>query len=196
MAETRTEAAPKQSGGEAKPKTRRPRRSAKSRAVEGLARSYFEALGNRDAEAMASHFSPDGVDDIVPIAVLRGRGEIAAFFRELFGAIPDAETVVRRVVADDRQAAVEWRITGTFTGAPFQGLEPNGRRVELRGLDLLEVEEEEILRNTGYYDGAAFARQVGMLPPQDSGTERAMKGAFNAVTRVRKAVNERMASRQ
>jgi hypothetical protein len=35
-----------------------------------------------------------------------------------------------------------------------------------------------------------------MLPPQDSGAERAMKGAFNAVTRVRKAVNERVAGRQ
>jgi hypothetical protein len=30
-----------------------------------------------------------------------------------------------------------------------------------------------------------FARQVGMLPPQDSAGEKAMIGAFNAVTKLR-----------
>jgi hypothetical protein len=29
------------------------------------------------------------------------------------------------------------------------------------------------------------------MPPQDSGAERAMKGAFNAVTKVRRVVEER-----
>jgi hypothetical protein len=36
-----------------------------------------------------------------------------------------------------------------------------------------------------------FARQIGMLPPLDSGAERAMKGAFNTVTKVRRAIDER-----
>ena len=40
--------------------------------------------------------------------------------------------------------------------------------------------------NTAYYDGASFARQVGMLPAEGSGAERAMKGAFNAVTKMRR----------
>ena len=42
--------------------------------------------------------------------------------------------------------------------------------------------------NTAYYDGASFARQVGMLPSEGSGAERAMKGAFNAVTKMRRRV--------
>jgi hypothetical protein len=40
----------------------------------------------------------------------------------------------------------------------------------------------------------SFARQVGMMPPLDSGAERAVKGAFNAVTKLRKAVAERTGS--
>jgi steroid delta-isomerase-like uncharacterized protein len=175
-------------------KATRPRRSAKSRAVEEHARSYFEALAKRDPEGMVSHWSQEGVDDIVPMTVLRGRDQIHGYFRELFAAVPDAEATVQRIVADDRHAAVEWRIGGTFSGGLFQGLEPTGRRVDLRGLDLMEIEDGQILRNTAYFDGAAFARQVGMLPQQDSGAERAMKGAFNTVTKLRKAVNERMGS--
>jgi hypothetical protein len=96
------------------------------------------------------------------------------------------------VVADDSSAAVEWRMVGTFKGMPFQGIEPTGRRIELRGSDLLEIEDGKLVRSAAYYDGMAFARQVGLLPPQDSGAERAMKGALNAVTKMRRAVNQRM----
>ena len=44
--------------------------------------------------------------------------------------------------------------------------------------------------NTAYYDGMEFAREIGLLPAQDSGAERAMKGAVNAVTKARRALAE------
>lgn len=169
----------------------RARRPPKRKLVEGHARSYFEALAGRNPDAMASHWSADGVADIVPLVVLRGPEQIKSFFRELFAAFPGLETTVTRVVADDKQAAVEWRMTGNFSGGPFQEIEPTGKRVDMRGLDLLEIQEEQILSNTAYYDGAEFARQVGMLPPRDSGADRAIRNTFNAVTRVRRAVSDR-----
>ncbi len=81
-------------------------------------------------------------------------------------------------------------MTGTFTGAPFQGIEPTGRTVQLRGVDLIEIADGKNVTNTAYYDGMAFARGAGMLPPQDSGAERAMKSALNAATKLRRAVAE------
>jgi steroid delta-isomerase-like uncharacterized protein len=169
------------------------RRITKRKAVEQHARSYFDAIARRDVEAIGEHWREDGVDDFVPIGVLRGRPEIVDFFRDTFAAIPDFEMTVTRVVAGEREAGVEWRSRGNFTGAPFQGIDPTGKPVELRGFDLLEIEDGEIVSNTAYYDGAAFARQVGMLPPEGSSAERAMKSTFNAVTRVRKALAERTA---
>ena len=162
-----------------------------AKAVEAHVTGYFAALGSRDVRALGEHWSEDGVNEIVPIGVLRGRGEVEDFFRGLFAAMPDLETTVVRVVPGDRLAAVEWRMSGTFTGEPFQGIDPTGKAVEMRGLDLFEVEDDLIVGNTAYYDGAEFARQVGLMPPQDSGAERALKSAFNAVTKVRKAVAER-----
>ena len=173
-------------------KPARPRRPSKRKQVEQHARSYFDAFIARDPEAMASHWDADGVEDFVPLGtVLRGPGEVKGFFRELFAAIPDADTVLTRLASNDRLAAVEWRMAGTFSGAPFQGIEPTGRRIDVRGIDLLEIEDGRIVRNTVYYDGADFARQIGMLPPLDSGAERAMKGTFNAVTKLRQAVAQR-----
>jgi steroid delta-isomerase-like uncharacterized protein len=175
----------------AQPKAPGRRRITKRKAVEAHARSYFDALAARDPEAIVAHWHEEGVDEVVPIGVKRGQGEIERFFREVFAAVPDLETNVTRIVAGEKQAAVEWRMRGTFDGAPFQGIEPTGRPIELRGLDMLEIEDGKISRITGYFDGAEYARQIGMLPPQDSGAERAMTSVFNAVTKVRRAMNER-----
>jgi steroid delta-isomerase-like uncharacterized protein len=173
-------------------KPAKPRRSARVKAVEEAARGYFAALSARDAESMASCFTADGIEDIVPLGVFRGPGEVRTVFKELFAALPDVETTVTRVVADHEAAGVEWRMAGTFEGGSFQGIEPTGKRVQLRGFDLLEIDEDgKISRNTGYYDGADFARQIGLLPPQDSGAERVMRSGFNAITKLRREIASR-----
>jgi steroid delta-isomerase-like uncharacterized protein len=193
MAQTKTDTEVKpDSTAEAKP-TRR--RITKRKAVEEHARSYFDALARGDLDAMVEHWRDDAIiDDLVPIAVLRGRDEYRSFFAELFAAFPGLELSVARVIAGEREAAVEWRMSGEFTGSPFQGIEPTGKHVELRGLDLLEIEDGRIVSITAYYDGMSFARQVGMMPPPDSGADRAVKSAFNAVTKLRKAVADRTGS--
>ena len=166
----------------------------KRKAVEQHVRSYVDAIGRRDVEALGAHWSEDGVEDLVPIGILRGREEIKDFFRGVFAAMPNAETTCLRVVAAENSAAVEWRMTGTFDGQPFQGVDPTGRPIDVRGLDLIEIEEGLIVSNTAYYDGMAFARQVGMMPPMDSGAERAMKSAFNAITKARRMISDRTGS--
>jgi steroid delta-isomerase-like uncharacterized protein len=161
---------------------------------EELVRASFEALGRHDLAAMAELYHPDVVEDIAPVGILRGRDEVLDFFRGVFAALPDFEIAITRLVASEQRVVVEWRMGGNFTGAPFQGIEATGKRIDLRGMDMFEVEDGAIVSNTAFYDGAEFARQVGMMPPQDSGAERALKGAFNAVTKVRKVVDERVGS--
>ena len=189
MAETRTISASKANEAEPAPKPRRTRIT-KRKANENHARSYFEALARRDVDGMVEHWKEDGVVDLVPLGILRGHAEISAFFRELFAAFPDAETTVTRVTAGQNDVAVEWRMSAHFTGEPFQGVEPTGREIELRGVDMIEIADGQNVTNTAYYDGMALARGVGMLPAQDSGAERAMKSAVNAATKVRRAVSD------
>ncbi|MDQ3435152.1 MAG: nuclear transport factor 2 family protein, partial [Actinomycetota bacterium] len=90
-------------------KPAKPRRSARVKAVEEVGRSYFEAIDARDADAVASHFHPDGIDDIVALGVFRGPDAVRAFFREMFAAMPDATMKIERIVADHEVAAVQWR---------------------------------------------------------------------------------------
>ena len=167
------------------------KRITRRKAVEERVRGYFEAMDRRDAAAMVAHWRDDGVEDLVPVGLLRGRDEIRAFLDATFRAVPDARTTVGRIVPGERSCAVEWRLEGTFDGAPFMDIEPTGRHVEVRGFDLLALEDGQIVSNTAYYDAASFARQIGMLPPDGSGADRAIKSAFNAVTKLRRTVAER-----
>jgi steroid delta-isomerase-like uncharacterized protein len=192
MAQTKTatKATDEATGSASSEKPQR-KRITRRKAVEQKLRSYFEAMNNRDAHAMASHWREDGVEDIVPVGVLRGRDELRDHFASLFAAMPDARTTVTRLVAGEQSCAVEWRLEATLNGAPLMGIEPNGKHIEIRGFDLFELEDGELVSNTAYFDGAGLARQIGMLPADGSGADRAMKGAFNAVTKLRRAVAER-----
>ena len=164
-------------------------RSARLETVEEVARTYFDAVSRRDPDAMAECWHADGVEDIIPLGVFRGPEAVRTLFREMFAAMPDFEFTVHRITSDEEVAAVQWRARGTFTGASFQGIDATGRSVELRGTDCIEVGEDGLItRNTAAYDGAAFARSIGMLPPMESAADNAVKVAFNALTKVRGAV--------
>ena len=158
------------------------------RTPEETVRSYFDAVIARDPEAMAEHWAEDGIEEILPVGIFRGPEEVKAWFTELFTAVPDFEMTLERVLAQENNVLVQWRASGDFTGGPLMGVEPTGRRIELRGLDWLEVEGDKVVRNTAFADGAALARDMGMLPPQGSAAEKAMFGAFNALTKARGAV--------
>jgi steroid delta-isomerase-like uncharacterized protein len=193
MAQSRTaERATDQATADVKPGDKPQRkRITRRKAVEERIRSYFEAMDRRDVEGMLEHWAEDGVEDMVPVGVIRGRDELRASFTAQFASMPDMRTTITRLIAGEQSCAVEWRIEGTFDGQPYMGIEPTGKHVELRGTDLIELEDGQITSLTAYFDGAAYARQIGMLPPEGSGADRAMKSAFNAVTRLRRTVAER-----
>ena len=106
------------------------------------------------------------------------------FLNGLLGPFPDlAFEVVEKTVQDDR-AAYRWHATGTFTGTPFQGVEPTGARLDIEGTDVLIVRDGEIVENNAFADGMTVARQLGLMPPEGSRQELAMKRAFNTKTKV------------
>lgn len=154
-----------------------------------LARDAFRVLfDERDLAEMHRFWSEQSVDHFLAAGQSpRGTQALTQWFRELFAAVPDFKMEIVNVFDDgDRQATVQWRARGTLTGdSPFLGIEPNGRRVEIRGVDVMRFDPEgRIDENTVYYDGAEFARQLGMLPPRDSAMDRATLAAFNAKTRL------------
>ncbi|HEY8637618.1 MAG TPA: ester cyclase [Solirubrobacteraceae bacterium] len=156
-------------------------------ATAKLAREYFNAVVNdRDLSAYDRLWARDGTWQIngmhhEPL----GTDGARAFFSEIFESIPDLGLEIIEVVADGKRAVVHWRMTGTFAGKqPFQGIEPNGARLDIRGIDILSVEDGKITELVGYADNMQIARQLGALPPADSPAEQRMMKLVNARSRM------------
>ena len=87
---------------------------------------------------------------------------------------------------------MQWSATATFEGTLWQGIEPSGSKLTLRGVDVITLDADGIVvENTVYYDGIAFARQIGMLPRQDSAADRAMLATFNAAMKAKARLRAR-----
>ncbi|HEX5474128.1 MAG TPA: ester cyclase [Vicinamibacterales bacterium] len=149
------------------------------------ARNYFGAIARQDLDAALSCWKPGGIDYLAPVGELRAPEGMREYFTGVFASFPDFRYEVLALVADGDQAAVRWRVSGTFTGKPFSGVIANGKRLVGEGCDLLRVDVDgRIVHNDSYWDDAATARQIGLLPPRGSRMERAMTWLFNVKTRL------------
>jgi predicted ester cyclase len=152
-----------------------------------VARSYFEAVARQDLDAMEAHYDPRGEGPIHGLVNLKQGENYRPWFANLFRAFPDWTFEVLNLVADEERAAVEWRARGTFDGdANFEGMEPNGSKVDVQGCDMVTVRDGRIIHLDAYSSGTEIARQLGALPPQGSVAERGMTAALNLRTRVTK----------
>jgi glyoxylase-like metal-dependent hydrolase (beta-lactamase superfamily II)/predicted ester cyclase len=152
--------------------------------AEAVARRYFAAIDAHDLEQAVAMWTPGGRENV------RGRVDVQApegvreFIGELLGAVPDLRMEVISTTTEKERCGVLWRLTGTFAGpGSVGGVAPTGSRVDLEGFDLLTVRDGLIETNDAFTDSMSFARQVGMMPPQDSPAEQRMTSAFNAKTR-------------
>jgi steroid delta-isomerase-like uncharacterized protein len=146
-----------------------------------VARAYFAALDAHDLDAAVALWEPGRTDRIVGMAEFDVPHGFRQWFGALFAAFPDARLEVISVTAQEQNAAVRYRVTGTFDGTGrFEGLSPNGARVDVEGFDLFTVRDGRIVENHGFINGADLARQLGALPPHGSIAERAMTAALNA----------------
>jgi steroid delta-isomerase-like uncharacterized protein len=170
---------------------------ARQRAPSDIARNSFRILFEEKDLSRVHEFWSDGTTNHFLAAgqVVRGAGALTEFFRELLTAVPDWSMEIENVFDDgDRQAVVQWRGRGTFTGGAFMGIEPNGRSLDIKGVDVFNFDDDwKVATNTVYYDGAEFARQVGMLPPRDSTADRLTLKAFNARTKLTERIKSRRA---
>jgi steroid delta-isomerase-like uncharacterized protein len=150
-----------------------------------VARGYFEAVARQDLEAMVAPWEPGAPDVIHGVVEMRVPEDLRTWFGNLFTAFPDFTFEILEVMATGEKAAVRWHATGTFNGsARFEGLDPNGARIDLEGCDVLTVREGRIVRNDAYMNGAEMARQLGALPPAGSAPEKALTAALNLKTRL------------
>ena len=154
-----------------------------------LVRWAFDVLNEHDVEPLLGFWGPQSVERF-PDATCVGERAIADYFRAIFAALPDFHVEVLTLVEQGEDVFVQWKLTGTHRGT-FNAIAPTGCAIALDGVDHFVVRDGVLVSNFVLFDQMQFARQIGLLPPDGSPADRALKGAFNAKTKVARRVRRR-----
>lgn len=158
-------------------------------------REAFDGIFNqRDLSHPSRYWTDASVDHFLALGEsVRGKDALAGFFRGLFEAFPDWTLNIEQTIDDgERSVVVQWTAHGTFNGIAWQGIEPTGRTVVIRGLDVITLDADgKVDENTVYYDLAAIGRQIGLLPRRGSRAEHAALAVSNTATKARRAISLR-----
>ena len=126
---------------------------------------YVELYNIGDLEACMELYADDAVQ-LMHDGTFEGRTAIQKRLARDLVAFPDATYTVESFVDQGSAFADEWTFTGTNTG-PFElpdgtRLPPTGRRVSIRGMELVEMREGKIVVDNLYYDFASSLLQLGL----------------------------------
>jgi steroid delta-isomerase-like uncharacterized protein len=132
-----------------------------------LLERYVELYNAGDLDACMKLYAEDAVQRMHD-GIFEGLDAIRDRLARDLDAFPDAKYVVESFVEDGDTFADEWTFTGTNTG-PFQlpdGSEvpATGKPVEIKGMELVEVRDGEIVVDNLYYDFMAAVFQLGLVP--------------------------------
>jgi steroid delta-isomerase-like uncharacterized protein len=148
----------------------------------GLVRWAFDVLNQRDVTPLRPFWTDDTVERF-PDRTCRGTDEIAAYFEEALAAIPDWNMEIVSLVEAGDDVFVHWHLTGTHDGE-LLGIAPTGKQLAIDGIDHFVIRNGKIVSNFVVFDQMQYGRQIGMMPQDGSGADRALKQAFNARTRL------------
>jgi predicted ester cyclase len=154
-----------------------------------LVRSIMEAISRHDMGPVRASYAPDATVTF-PDRTCTGPGEISAYFDDLFAAIPDVELKPTHIVADGDTVFARWHMTGTHTGSAWAGIETTGARVELDGIDHFTIRDGIVQSEFVMFDQMVVGRALGLLPPDGSAGDKALKAAFNIKTKIADAVKQ------
>ena len=119
--------------------------------------------------AVATFHDGHATYDVVPLRHLKREGQqlthpnpadVHALLSELTTAFPDLELVPERIHHADDAVIIEGRTQGTHE-APFMGIPPTGRTIDVPGAIIYRFEGDRMTNETIYFDLATQMRQLG-----------------------------------
>ena len=126
--------------------------------------AFGEAVNSGNLDALDGLVSLDSVDHDPAPGQAPGPNGYKSFFGEMRTAFPDLKVEVEYLVADDQSVAFAYTLSGTHDG-PFQGHEPTGKKVSVRGVQISKFDEHGMLvERWGSTDELTMMSQLGISP--------------------------------
>jgi steroid delta-isomerase-like uncharacterized protein len=127
---------------------------------------YNAAWADHDVDAIVEMHTDDSVfENHTTGDVNVGREAIGSAIRGIFTVFPDLNFETRRAYIREDLVVQEWTARGTHLGKMTRAgieVEPTGKTVEYRGMDVIPIEDGLVARKDVYSDGVTLLRQLGL----------------------------------
>lgn len=91
-----------------------------------------------------------------------GREPVKKMAAALLKAFPDLAVTIEDMIAEGDRVVARITMVGTHQGR-FQGVEPTGRRIEFRAIDIWRVEDGRLKEHWDMADRFGFMRQLSLI---------------------------------
>jgi steroid delta-isomerase-like uncharacterized protein len=127
---------------------------------------YNQAWNDHDVDSIVEMHTDDSVfENHTTGDVNVGRDAIGTAIRGIFTVFPDLRFETRRAYLREDLVVQEWTAHGTHLGKMNRAgleVEPTGKKVEYRGMDVIPIENGRVARKDVYSDGVTLLRQLGL----------------------------------
>jgi steroid delta-isomerase-like uncharacterized protein len=122
------------------------------------------AWDSHNIENILSYYSPDYEgSDVGRSEPVKGHQGLRAMLENYWKAFPDLRFAVTNTVVQGCQVVSVWRAGGTHQG-PIMNIPATGRKIEVRGVSIIEVKDGLVVRGQYIWDLAGLLRALGLLP--------------------------------
>lgn len=131
-----------------------------------VVQDYMRAWNAHDSAAAASHFADEVVyfDASVGMPITGRDAAKAGVIDNFLNAAPDAVwDVVGATIEQGDKIAIEWKFSGTNTGAWADGTKATGKTFAFTGASIFVVKGGKIESQSDYYDALGFYKQLGLM---------------------------------
>ena len=117
-----------------------------------------------DVEKVLALYSDDCLyQDFALGRTNRNKEELKAFVEATYDWSQDVQFEVRSAYSSGDWSVTEWIMKGTHTGST-PALPATGKEFSLFGASVLQIQNDKIIRQSDYWNIAAFLQQVGLMP--------------------------------
>jgi len=123
-----------------------------------------DAWNSHELEVVLPYYAEDyeGMDIGEP-HVQHGRMAVKEMLLRYWRAFPDLYFTVQNTVAQENRIAISWCAEGTHLG-PIMNIPATGHKMEIRGISVIDVEDNIVIRGEYMWDLAGMLRHLGLLP--------------------------------